>query len=236
MTSFGLIHGAYHGAWCWDNVSAILRSRGHAVASPDLPSEDPTAGAYEYASAALEGFQELDNDLIVVGHSLAGLIIPIVAARRPVQAMVFLSAMLPRIGIAQRDVLGREKDMLLPSSVGSTWSAAGVTYYRSEHAVKRFFGDCPESVAVAAAARLRGQCWKVLDEQCPLVEWPAVPSYYILGTEDQVVNPTWARRMVPSVLGVAPIELPVGHAAFLTAPELLVQALSVVVQESRRDR
>ena len=51
--------------------------------------------------------------------------------------MVFLSAMLPRIGIAQRDVLGREKDMLLPSSVGSTWSAAGVTYYRSEHAVKR---------------------------------------------------------------------------------------------------
>ena len=59
MTSFGLIHGAYHGAWCWDNVSAILRSRGHAVASPDLPSEDPMAGAYEYVALRLKVFRNL---------------------------------------------------------------------------------------------------------------------------------------------------------------------------------
>lgn len=233
LASFGLVHGAYHGAWCWDNVSAILRSHGHVVACTDLPSEDPAAGAYEYASAALDDFRALDNDLIVVGHSLAGLIIPLVAVRRSVRAMVFLSAMLPHIGSAQRDVLATERDMLFPSPAGSTWSVAEVSYYRSEHAVKRFFGDCPESVAVAAAARLRGQCWKILDEQCPLEEWPAVPSYYILGTRDQVVNPNWARRVVPSILGAAPIELPVGHSAFLAAPELLAQALCAVVQENR---
>jgi pimeloyl-ACP methyl ester carboxylesterase len=225
LASFGLVHGAYHGAWCWDKISSILRNGGHTVACAELPSENLEAGAYEYASAALDSFKTLEDEPIVVGHSLAGLVIPIVAARRSVRAMIFLSAMLPRIGSAQRDVMTTEPDMLFPSSAGSTWSAAGISYYHPEHAAKRFFSDCPEPVAIATASRLRGQCWKILQEQCPLAAWPSAPSHYFLCSEDRVVNPNWARRVVPSVLGSAPIELPIGHAAFWAAPELLAQAL-----------
>ncbi|HET7846218.1 MAG TPA: hypothetical protein VFL72_01925 [Acidimicrobiia bacterium] len=41
---FILVHGAYHGAWCWELVGRDLTDRGHRVVAMDLPIEDPTAG------------------------------------------------------------------------------------------------------------------------------------------------------------------------------------------------
>ena len=49
MTTFGLVHGAYHGSWCWEPLMAALHGRGHRVLTVDLPAEVPEAGASEYA-------------------------------------------------------------------------------------------------------------------------------------------------------------------------------------------
>ena len=100
-----------------------------------------------------------------------------------------------------------------------------MTIYKPEYAVDRFFSDCPKSAAIAAASRLRGQCWKILQEVCPLEKWPDIPSVYFLGTKDRVLNPSWARRVVPRVLNIDPIELEVPHAAFLAAPSLVADML-----------
>ena len=66
MASFSLVHGAWHGGWCWDPVRAELEARGHDVHTPDLPCEDGTAGVDEYAAAVPPAD-------VVVGHSLGGL-------------------------------------------------------------------------------------------------------------------------------------------------------------------
>ena len=53
MSTFGLVHGAYHGSWCWEKLKNELEQRGHGVLTVDLPSEDPDAGGREYAAATV---------------------------------------------------------------------------------------------------------------------------------------------------------------------------------------
>jgi pimeloyl-ACP methyl ester carboxylesterase len=226
MATFGLVHGAYHGAWCWEKLTPQLQQRGHRVLAVDLPSEDPRAGAAEYAAAALAAFASAGDDLAVVGHSLGGLTIPLIAAARPVRQLVFLAAMLPRPGQAQDDVIGAEPDMVLPGPEGGAYRGlGGETRWRPDAAASWFFADCPADLAAWAASRLRGQHWKINSEVTPLAAWPAVPCAYILGAHDPVINPAWSRRAVPGVIDVQPIEIDAGHSPFLAEPAVLADVL-----------
>ena len=89
MATFGLVHGAYHGSWCWNHLRTALENRGHRVLTVDLPTEIPHAGANEYTNDAIEAFADETTGLVVVGHSLAGLTIPLIVTRRPVSRLVY---------------------------------------------------------------------------------------------------------------------------------------------------
>jgi hypothetical protein len=226
VTTFGLVHGAYHGAWCWEPLTDELVRRGHRVFTVDLPTEDSSAGAQAYAASAVEAFAGADADLVVVGHSLAGLTIPLIATARPVSRLVFVCAMLPRVGRTQDDVIGSEPDMFLMGPEGGVYeSADGAAHWYPEAAARSFFADCTHDVAKWAAARLRGQFWNITQEVSPLLDWPEVPYSYVLGAADPIINPAWSRRVVPSILGVEPIELAAGHSPFLSATAALADAL-----------
>jgi pimeloyl-ACP methyl ester carboxylesterase len=226
MQTFGLVHGAYHGAWCWQRLAAELEGMGHRALTVDLPCEDPSAGAAEYADAALAAFAGADENLIVVGHSLGGLTIPLIAAARPVRQLVFLEAIIPRPGLAHEEANRAEPDMILPPPDGAMYEgASGTTRFRPEAAVRWFFTDCPPELAAWAAARLRAQGLKINTEVTPLRSWPSAPCAYVLGTRDMVVNPAWARRAARSILGVEPVEIDAGHSPFLSMPALLARTL-----------
>ena len=91
MTTFGLVHGAFHGSWCWERLTPELERLGHRVLTVDLPGEEPLAGAAEYAAVAVTAFADAGEDLVLVGHSLGGLTIPLIAASRPARQLVFLA-------------------------------------------------------------------------------------------------------------------------------------------------
>jgi pimeloyl-ACP methyl ester carboxylesterase len=226
VTTFGLVHGAYHGAWCWEPLIAELESRGHTALAVDLPCEVPDAGASEYSRTAVDAFADADDDLVVVGHSLGGLTIPLIAEQRPVARLVFLCALLPRPGRAYAAVMKEEPDMALPGPTGGAYTdEVGATRWHPDAAAEWFFSDCPPEVGRWAASRLRGQCWKVTGEISPLQEWPNVASTAVIGSRDPVINPAWSRRLTPAVLGTVPIELDCGHSPFLSAPGLLADTL-----------
>jgi pimeloyl-ACP methyl ester carboxylesterase len=225
VVTFGLVHGAYHGSWCWEKLTPELERRGHQALAVDLPTEDPQAGAAEYAAAALAAFGGAGDDLVVVGHSLGGLTIPLIAASRPVRQLIFLAAMLPRPGKTQEEILSADPDMILPGPAGGAYRGpVGETRWRPEAAARWFYADCSAEVA-AWASRLRGQCWRITSEVTPLSAWPSVPCAYVLGTRDTVINPAWSRRAAPVVLEVKAIELDAGHSPFLAAPTVLAQVL-----------
>ena len=96
VATFGLVHGAGHGAWCWDRLIPALAAYGHRAATMDLPCADPAAGARRYAEVVDRALPPAD-DLILVGHSLGGLTIPLVKAVARSE-LVFLCALIPEFG------------------------------------------------------------------------------------------------------------------------------------------
>ena len=64
-----LVHGSYHGAWCWDLLTSELENRGHRVAAVELPVSDPTAGAATYAEVIVDAI-DWATEPVLVGHSM----------------------------------------------------------------------------------------------------------------------------------------------------------------------
>jgi pimeloyl-ACP methyl ester carboxylesterase len=221
-----LVHGSYHGAWCWDFLRPELERRGHRVIAMDLPISDPTLGAADYAKA-IEDALDPDTEPILVGHSMAGLIIPLVAANRPVRRLVFLAAFLPASGKSANDQRATEPiDGRVPPS-SAEWTDLGddVWMVGPNTATELFFHDAPAAVARWATQRLRAQSYGVLKEITPLAAWPDVESRSIVCRDDRAINPAWVRAAARERLGVEAIELPGAHSPFLTRPRELAQVI-----------
>ena len=230
MTTFVLVHGAWHGGWCWERLIPELERRGHDAVAIDLPCDDPDAGCAAYAEAVVAQTRGAGDDLVVVGHSLGGLTIPLVAAERPVRKLVFLCALLPVPGLSLVDQLRREPEMFVPGfDQGVARDELGRSYWRdSEDAIELLFGDCPRQLASWAVERLRPQGRAPSLEPCPLAAWPAVDSASLLAVGDAAISPKWSRAAAPARLGSAAVELPGGHSPFLSRPGELADALVAV--------
>lgn len=102
MSTFVLIHGAGDVGWYWHRVEAELRARGHEVVAPDLPGDDDSLTLDDYATAVIDALGDR-RELVVVAQSFGGFTAPIVAARLPVDALVFVAGMVPSPGEAPND-------------------------------------------------------------------------------------------------------------------------------------
>ncbi|MTD53228.1 alpha/beta fold hydrolase [Amycolatopsis pithecellobii] len=214
-TIFVLVHGGSHGAWCWQRVIGALDTLGHSAVAMDLPSEDETAGAGRYAEVVLEALADLDGDLVLVGHSLGGLTIPLVATERPVRKMIFLSGALPIPGRTLLEQLAAEPEMLLFSP------QAGPSAYRDG-----LYNAAGDADAAWALTQIRPQAEMPFRETTPLRVWPDTESAYVVPTEDHAVNPVWARRAARERLGIEAHEM-IGadHSPFLSRPAELARLL-----------
>jgi pimeloyl-ACP methyl ester carboxylesterase len=91
MTTFLLVHGAWHGGWAWDRVASRLRERGAVVATPTLSGlggeaaqADLETGLRTHVDDVLRALEGLSGEpVILVGHSYAGLVVREAADRRP---------------------------------------------------------------------------------------------------------------------------------------------------------
>jgi len=230
MSTFALVHGGAHGGWCWELVVPELERLGHSVVAPDLPFENEEAGARAWADTVVDALEGEGDDVVVVGHSLGGMTVPVVASLRPVRRMVFLAAMVPVPGMVYLDYLATEPDAVTFSTATSLGQgelpelgAAGVDWAAARDG---FYQDCPEPVARRAWERLRPQSMTVFTERCPIEVWPDVPSTYILMTDDRAVNPAWSRRVAKDRIGADLIELGGSHSPFYSRPVELAQVLA----------
>lgn len=103
-----LVHGAWHGGWCWRAVAGRLRAAGHAVYAPTLTGlgerahllrDDTGLATHIDDVCALLRCEELE-DVLLVGHSFAGLVISGVADRMPqhLRRLVYLDALVVDAG------------------------------------------------------------------------------------------------------------------------------------------
>jgi pimeloyl-ACP methyl ester carboxylesterase len=235
MSTFALVHGAWHGAWCWERLTPELESLGHRVITMDLPCDDGSASFDDYADVVCAAVTDCPgDDLTLVGHSLAGNTIPLVAARRPVRRLFYLCALIPIPGQPLVKQMAEDSEMLNPfyaQGLSETDSDGRRTWIDEEKAHYHLFGDCDTDTASAAFARLCPQATHPYRLPCSLASLPAVDSTYVVCAEDRIVNPDWARRSARERLHADVIELPGSHSPFLSRPTELAALLNRLTAE-----
>ncbi|MFB8787614.1 MAG: alpha/beta fold hydrolase [Potamolinea sp.] len=244
MSLFCLVHGAYQGSWCWDLLIPHLEARGHKTVTMDLPIEDPSASLSQYAEVVIQAIPETDDDIVLVGHSMAGTVIPLVAEAVKVRRLVFLTALIPHPGTSTLDqIYHKLNDHTLKSLNYEPKDAIKLKQFLDEpemfnpacegkkfadEAVARefFFHDCQADVARWAISKLRNQqSMSYIFEVNPLQVFPDVECVYIVGNNDRILSPTWSRYAARKRLGIDAIELPGGHCPYLSHPAHLASVL-----------
>lgn len=203
MARFVLVHGAWHGGWCFDRVAGELERRGHVVEAPDLPCDRVGLTVRDYA--ALIGPQP---DAVVLGHSLGGLTIPFVEAR----VRVYVAALLPLENVYDDALLDDFGGFLRDEQDRSYWPDR-------EAAAAKMYPDCSREVSDAAFERLRPQA-RIAPVPCPV----AAGDVFLVTRRDRAVDPAWQRRSAAEH-GLRAFELDAGHSPFLTQPVELAALL-----------
>ena len=108
MTTYVLVHGAWHGGWCWSRVARALKEAGAEVYAPTLTGLGERAhlasrevGLETHVTDVLEVLEAEDlSDVVLAGHSYAGMVVTAVADRAAprIARLVYLDAVVPRNG------------------------------------------------------------------------------------------------------------------------------------------
>ena len=118
MATFVLVHGAWHGGWCWQRVVKQLNERSHEVFAPSLTGLGdrahllcPEINISTHVDDIAAVFRSYDlEDVVLCGHSYGGLVITGVADQMPgsIRSLVYLDALVPEDGQSMFDTIPQE--------------------------------------------------------------------------------------------------------------------------------
>ena len=196
MGVFVLIHGAWHGGWSWAELRPLLEAAGHTVVTPDLPGhggddtplEDVTLDAY--ASRVSDAIDQQAEPVVLVGHSMGGMVITAAAEGQPekIRALVYLCAFLPGDGDTLMELAGDDKtSLVLPNLVVS--EEEGFATVRDEGIAPAFYGHCSAEQVTWAKSQLVPQALEPLNAAVAVAPERAggVPRFYIECTDDRAI-------------------------------------------------
>jgi pimeloyl-ACP methyl ester carboxylesterase len=218
--TFVLVHGAWHGAWCWDEVAARLRADGAPVVAVELPSVARGGDMYDDARVVREAIAAADGETVVVGHSYGGVAVTEGAAGGAgVRHLVYVTAFMLDEGESLSTIAGSTPpDWQVPEPDGRTLTVAG--------AQEVFYNTCPPDVADAAAARLRPQTIAALVQPVKSVAWRDVPSTYVICDRDNAI-PVPAQEAMAARAGTTH-RLDSDHSPFLNDPDAVAELIRAV--------
>ncbi|MGD9999002.1 MAG: alpha/beta fold hydrolase [Ilumatobacteraceae bacterium] len=230
MSTFVLIHGGGDVGWYWHLVEPVLRRHGHDVVAPDLPSGDDSATLSDYADAVVQAVGDRQN-LIVVGQSYGGFTAPLVAARLPVDLLVFVAGMVPAPGEKPADWWDNTGYRAAVEEQARL--DGGLT--GSDDPFVCFLHDVPRALAEEAMQKGRPESGAAYNTPWPLAALPDVRTKFVLCTEDRFFPPSFMRRVVSDRLGLTPDEIEAGHCVALSRPNELAQMLDAYARSARAE-
>ena len=232
-STFVLIHGAWHGAWCWHKLVPLLTASGARVIAPDLPSmgaDDTPVSSVSLDSWAqfVAGIVRGAPGCVLVGHSRGGAVISRAAEFVPddIRTLVYLSAYLLPAGQSVADEARRDAGSLIAPNMVPV--KRGLTCRLREEVVRdALYGECSGEDFEYARARLTPEPLRVLAAPVQVTEanFGRLPRAYIETLRDSAVTLEAQRRM-QAALPCAPVfTLDTDHSSFLSQPEALARIL-----------
>lgn len=240
MAGFVLIHGSWHGGWCFDAVAERLRAEGHAVVAPDLPgmggNEDElgavTLGQWaEFAAQHCHGMKARlgGAPVVLAGHSRGGLVVSQAAEFAPdaVDALVYICAMMLPSGMSRAAFKAlEESNPAFDALISPTFGGHGTVITGTDPAAV-FAQASPAVVVAAAMARLVAEPHGPRSTPLALTpeRWGSIPRTYIECAQDRAISLSSQRKMQELSPGATRITLDADHSPYLSRPADLATAL-----------
>jgi pimeloyl-ACP methyl ester carboxylesterase len=236
-----LVHGAWHGANCWQLVAPLLRAMDYKVSTPDLPGlgADKTppkdVTLQSYIDRVAEAVTAAGEPVLLVGHSMGGSIVCGVAeaVSEHIGKLVILSALTPRDG----ETMGGMREYMVASP--DSWMNTAMSQSKVEGAADVdlmragaiFYNTCAPELAKQAVATLRPQAVGPFATPFRLTSerFGKVPKAYIVCTQDNAVHPA-AQYFYVRMPGTKRYEMNTDHSPFYCDPNGLV---AIIDQEAQ---
>lgn len=240
MATFILIHGSWHGGWCFDLVRERLEAAGHHVETPDLPG----MGADEEGLGAvtLDGWAAFvaglcrrapQRPVVLAGHSRGGLVVSQAAEIAPeaVDALVYICAMMLPDGMSRADFKRTEGPNPPFDALISPTPGGKGTLITGEDPGAVFAQLSPPDLVARAMARLVAEPHGPRSTPLRLTpdRFGKLPRTYIECTADRTIPIESQRRMQQMVPGARVVTLWADHSPFLSRPEALAETLLGVI-------
>lgn len=227
MSTYVLVHGAYHGGWCYEKIVPLLEAAGHTAIAVDLPGhgdnrvpmEKVTLDAYvDHVCSVVEA---QDVPVILVGHSLGGMTITQVSERLPdrIAWVVYLTAMMPKNGQNRGDLAEYEgpEDMASKRII----SDDGLSATMSRDIIPpTFYAECPPDDVERAIERLVPQALEPLQSRARTTpeRFGTVRRAYIECLRDRAIPIAMQRAMVAAQPCEKVFTIDSDHSPFYSAP------------------
>ena len=239
MANILLIHGAWHGGWCWQKLSDVLIDRGHNVAAPDMPGHGsdntPTAEVNldSYTQRIVHQLEEFDEPAVLVGHSMGGVLISCAAEAVPdqVRKLIYLTAFVPCDG---EDMLSASAAIQLSSELNANIKIGtdGISTTVASAAIKPcFYHDCDAEDIAYAKSRLVPQPLAPMSDKPSLTAecFGSVPKAYIECVQDAAIPLDAQRKMIARANTSAVVSLDTSHSPFFSSPVQLADAIETLI-------
>lgn len=240
MSTYVLIHGSWHAAWCWYKITARLKAAGHKVIVPDMPGHGrdwtpPGEITMRDFVDVITGILDAeDGPVVLVVHSRNGIVASQAAEERPekIRMMVYLAAYLPTIGEApplavSKDGWARNSESLSLAhtdvDLGAGWDMLQRESFREV-----LYADCQdEDVELAYALLTREPRGPQSPTNSPIRTTPErfgrIPKVYIELTQDQAVSWPAQKRMYEATPCDRVFTIHSSHSAYFSQPDQLTR-------------
>jgi pimeloyl-ACP methyl ester carboxylesterase len=224
MATFILVHGSFHGGWCWEKVVHQLNEAGHKAFAPDLPGMGAARTPPQDITLATTGVfiaelaQRQPEKVILVGHSLGGVAISDAAERAPegIAGLVYVTAILLPNGASAMGLMGGK----IPEGI-SLSSDGAVFTIDLDYARERYYNGCDEDDAQDALARLAPQPTRPLLDRLAITSerFGTIRRAYVECLHDNAL-PLGLQRSQHEAMTCDPIlTMETGHSPFMQDPK-----------------
>src|SRR4051794_18052305 len=230
-----LVHGAFADASGFGAVTDRLQDRGYTVIAPANPLRGPASDAAYVASV----MKTIDGPIVLVAHSYGGAVITEAATQvGNVKALVYLNALALDEGESNLDITQRFPNQflnaLLPRPFPQPDGTQGTDLYVDPTKFRSLFApDLPARTAAQMATAQRPISLAAGQEKSTAPAWKTIPSWYLIGRQDEVINPD-AQRFMAKRAHAHTVEIDSSHVSYISHPAEVTTVILRAAQSVRR--
>jgi pimeloyl-ACP methyl ester carboxylesterase len=221
-----LVHGAWHGSWCWQRLGDVLDERGAPWAAIDLPSSGSIDASLDMGADVreLRRFCVERGPVVLVAHSYGGAVVAEAAPKlNDLRGIVYVAALVPRLGQSASDV---SREYALRSPLDETIHREdGQLRLDPAPAARALYGDCDDETRQWAIDQVGTQT--LASFRTPRTsENIAVASTYVICRRDQALLPPVQEQVAQRCDDI--VEIDSDHSPFLSHPDALADLLDAM--------